>query len=89
MIKSEIQSINDSIMWSSLIELNNLDLIFKWIDFSFSKSETSDSTEITNDVYQLFGNKLNQTMLDLIPISRNLPNHSKEMILNYLAKYKL
>lgn len=78
--------ISDDVIWSVLIEQNNLDLILKWIDFSFKNHKDENETESNTNIFK---SKLNQEMIDLIYDSRYLPNESKHILLNYLAKYNV
>ena len=78
--------ISDDVIWSVLIEQNNLDLILKWIDFSFKNQKDENETESNTNIFK---SKLNQEMIDLIYDSRYLPNESKHILLNYLAKYNV
>lgn len=99
MVKTDLQPIDDSVIWSTLLELNCLDLIYEWIDFSFSTTNKSEETLTTNEKedgeakssqtinHHLFNDKLTQAMLDLIPTCRTLPTDCKIHIFNYLAKY--
>ena len=96
MSKADLQPIDDSVIWSTLLELNSIDLIYEWIDLSFS---TTTKTEETNEKvkeeanssqsinHYLFNDRLTQYMLDLIPTCRSLPTDCKIQIQNYLAKY--
>jgi hypothetical protein len=85
-LKNEIffDFINEDVIWSVLIEQNNLDLIMRWIDFSFRN--TDKETDLNTNIFK---SKLTQQMIDLIYDSRYLPSDSKHILLNYLAKYNV
>lgn len=67
---SEI-SVDPNIIWSVLIEQNNLVKIREWIDRVDSK---------------LYLKKVDQHMIDCIYESSQMPNSSKQILLNHLAK---
>ena len=79
LLKSDIENLDGQTLWETLIESNNTNLINEWIRFSFL--EQSDDNEDN-----LFKEKLNQSMIDMLYTSKYLPNESKQLVLNNLAK---
>jgi len=81
----ELIPIDEQILWLTLLENNDLNLINKWIDFSFDYKENK---EEENESI-IFKTKLSQDMIDSIFSSRYLSSESKEIVLNYLAKFNI
>lgn len=79
LLKSDMENLDGQTLWETLIESNNTNLINEWIRFSFL--EQSDENEDN-----LFKEKLNQQMIDMLYTSKYLPNESKQLVLNNLAK---
>ena len=79
LLKSDIENLDGQTLWETLIESNNTNLINEWIRSSFL--EQSDENEDN-----LFKEKLNQPMIDMLYTSKYLPNDSKQLVLNNLAK---
>ena len=72
---------DEQILWLTLLESENLNLISKWIDFSFAPNESNKE--------ELFKTKLTHEMIDMIYSSRCFSTESKEIVLNYLAKFNV
>ena len=79
LLKSDIENLDGQTLWETLIESNRTNLINEWIRSSFL--EQSDENEDN-----LFKEKLNQPMIDMLYTSKYLPNDSKQLVLNNLAK---
>ena len=79
LLKSDMENLDGQTLWETLIESNNTNLMNEWIRFSFL--EQSDENEDN-----LFKEKLNQQMIDMLYTSKYLPNESKQLVLNNLAK---
>jgi hypothetical protein len=89
-LNSEFDFIDDQTIWSVLIEQNNVDMIMKWIEFSFAPKTSIDQETSSEKVSPyLFKSKLSQEMIDLIYDSKFLPYESKCVLLNFLAKFNV
>ncbi len=80
----ELSPVDEQMLWLTLLESGDLNLIKKWIDFSF---ETKENNEAAEDVDRFFKTKLSHDMLDMIYSNRYLTGEVKEIVLNYLAKF--
>jgi hypothetical protein len=76
-MKEKFQEINPDALLKVLLDLNNINLINEWIQFSFSDNENEDS---------IFKVKLNQKMIDTIYESKCLMSEYKDIIFNNLTK---
>ena len=76
-MKEKFQEINPDALLKVLLDLNNINLINEWIQFSFSDNENEDS---------IFKVKLNQKMIDTIYESKCLMPEYKDIIFNNLTK---
>ena len=84
--QTELQPIDEDILWQTLVESDNIDLIKLWIEFSFSAKDAP----VEKENYSLFqAKKLSQEMVDLLYSNPYLPLESKEVLLNYLATFNV
>ena len=78
--------IDDQTLWLTLLDTENVTLIKQWIRFSFA---LKDASSLDCEENLIFKSKLTQDMLDLLYSSRYFSSESKEVVLNYAAKFNV
>lgn len=77
----QLRDINPNILFSVLVDQNNLKLLVEWIDFSFGEMKSDqDPAQI------VFAGKITQEMVNSLGKNRRLMPQSKEVLLNCLAR---
>ena len=77
---AEIRQLNPNILFSVLIDQNNVKLLLEWIDYSFGAEETSDTSGV------IFNSKIKQEMVNFLYSNKRLFPDTKEILLNHLAR---
>ncbi len=82
---AEIRKLNPNILFSVLLDQNNVKLLLEWIDFSYGDNDDEKSDTTTG----IFSSKITQTMVDYLDSNQRVFPDTKDILLNQLAKFKL
>lgn len=77
-MNTELQQLSPNVLLSVLLDQNNVKLLLEWIDSSFKSDDSKETT---------FKSRITQGMVNFLNTNRNFLPESKELVLNYLAKF--
>lgn len=84
-MNTELQQLSPNILLSVLLDQNNVKLLLEWIDSSF-KPDTDDNDKVSKPIFK---SKITQQMVNFLNKNHNFLPESKELVLNYLAKFNV
>lgn len=85
-MNTELQQLNPSVLLSVLLDQNNVKLLLEWIDSSFKPDTDDDDDKASKPIFK---SKITQEMVNSLNKNHNFLPESKELVLNYLAKFNV